>query len=123
MPDEQGQSLGRPTELRVEGWGPSWLSPASRVECGDNWPLSGALASGSRLVNLEVWPLLLYFSTSHQLLSRGPKIAVHRKALGGKQPGGAGFGPAASLELQEALGDVYSTGQGREGHHSCGGVE
>lgn len=38
-------------------------------------------ASPCALANLEACRLLLYLSSSHQLLSRAPKIAVLRKAL------------------------------------------
>lgn len=80
---------------------------------GDDWPLSGVQAFPSYLVNLEAWRLLLYFLTSHQLLSRGPKIAAHRKALRGKTAWRAGFGPATSLEQWEA--PWMFTPRGREG--------
>lgn len=81
---------------------------------GDDRPPSALQASPSCLVNLEAWQLLLYFPTGHQLLSRGPKIAVHRKALRGKQPGWRGLAQPQPGAVGGS-GDVYSPGQGRHG--------
>ena len=75
-----------PRIQRGYGW-----EVASEHSGGDDRPLSGLQASPCCLTNLEAWQLLLCFPTSHQLLSRGPKIAVNRKALRGKQFGGRGL--------------------------------
>lgn len=78
--------------------------------------LSRAESLPSCLANFEAWQLLLYLSTSNQLLSRGPKIAGLRKALRGKQLGRRGLAqlPAWSkcLRLWEVLGMFTLQGRG-----------
>ena len=93
----------------------------------DDVPLSRVESSLSCLANLGAWQLLLYLSTSNQLLSHWPKIAVLRKALRGKQLGGRGLAqqPAWSKRLRlwgilgmftlQGSGGV-ATGRGRELH-------
>lgn len=79
-------------------------------------PLSRVEPSLSCLANLGPWQLLLYLSTSNQLLSHGPKIAILRKALRGKQFGGRGLAqlPAWSkaLRLWDVLGMFTLQGRG-----------
>lgn len=89
------------SEQRDQGPVVGALCPASDCWEGDDEedvlrplydvPLSRAEPSLSCLANLGAWQLLLYLSTSNQLPSHGPKIAVLRKALRGKQLGGRGL--------------------------------
>lgn len=84
--------------------------------------LSRVKASLSCLANLGAWPLLLYLSTSNQLLSHGAKNSSTQEGSQRKTAWRAGSGPAASSKQVFALlggsGNVYSAGQGWGSHSS-----
>lgn len=81
-------------------------------------PLPGVQASPSCLVDPEAQQLLLYFPACHQSLSRGPKIAVPRKARRGKTTWRAGLGLPPARSRGRLRGCLPSrAGEGPP--HSC----
>lgn len=87
-------------------------------------PLPRAKRSLSRLVNLEVQELLLYFSTSHQLTVTRAQNSSTQEGSQRKTAWQAGPGAAASLQQEVFVpvggtGNVYSAGWG--GYSSTAG--